>query len=200
MKSLSINLTQDYKSFKNGFVVELRGNLIILSGVNGSGKSQLIDIIAQRESHGNKKAISATVKLDAGQISRNDVLRRTFKENVNVPELTHAGTETITSHKNNAWNAYNNYFLNQNGTANITSGAVYSKIRIPGYLNGTAGTNADLNYTIWFGEQEVMIKADLYVKFNQAVNDPLSLFNNFFPALASVNLSFISKPTAFDAS
>ncbi|HAQ05618.1 TPA: hypothetical protein DCP13_02360 [Candidatus Azambacteria bacterium] len=112
MKSLSINLTQDYKSFKNGFVVELRGNLIILSGVNGSGKSQLIDIIAQRESHGNKKAISATVKLDAGQISRNDVLRRTFKENVNVPELTHAGTETITSHKNNAWNAYNNYFLN----------------------------------------------------------------------------------------
>ncbi|MEK6946686.1 MAG: hypothetical protein AABX32_03700, partial [Nanoarchaeota archaeon] len=75
---------------------------------------------------------------------------------------------------------YNNYFLNQNGTANITSGAVYSKIRIPGYLNGTAGTDADLNYTIWFGGNEIMVKADLYVKFNQAVNDPLSLFNNLW--------------------
>ncbi len=114
MKSLSINLNQDYKSFKSAFAVELKGNLIILSGVNGSGKSQLIDIIAQRESYGNKKAISATVKLDTHQISRNDVLRRTFKENDNVPELTHAGTETITSHKNNAWNAYSSYLLNYN--------------------------------------------------------------------------------------
>ncbi len=114
MKSLSITLTQNYKSFKNGFIANLKGDLIILSGINGSGKSQLIDIIAQRESHGNRKVISAAIKLDDAPITRDDILRRSFKENVNVPELTHAGTETITSHKNNAWSAYMNYLLDYN--------------------------------------------------------------------------------------
>lgn len=114
MKSLSVQLNQQYKSFVSGFSCSLRGDLIILSGINGSGKSQLIDIISQRESHGNRKAISATISLDGQEITRNDILRRSFKENINVPELTHAGTESIASHKNNAWNAYNNYLLDYN--------------------------------------------------------------------------------------
>src|SRR3972149_7065453 len=52
-KKLSLQLTQDYRSFSSGFSFDFTGNLIILSGVNGSGKSQLIDIISQRESHKN---------------------------------------------------------------------------------------------------------------------------------------------------
>lgn len=117
MKNLSIQLNQDYKSFKNGFSFSLDGDLIILSGVNGSGKSQLIDTISQRESYGSRKGISAAIKLDNTQITRNDILRRSFKENVNVPELTHAGTENISNHKNQAWEAYRNYrldFSNEN--------------------------------------------------------------------------------------
>ena len=114
MKKLSIQLNQKYKSFFSGFSYDLEGDLVILSGVNGSGKSQLIDVVSQRESHGNRKAISAIIKLDDQQITRDDILRRSFKENINIPDLTHAGTETITSHKNNAWNAYNNYLLNYN--------------------------------------------------------------------------------------
>jgi len=112
MKKLALHLNQDYKSFDNGFDFLLEGNLIVLSGVNGSGKSQLIDIISQRQSYGSRQAISATIKLDGVQITRNDILRRSFKENINVPELTQAGTETVKSHKDQAWNAYSNYRLN----------------------------------------------------------------------------------------
>lgn len=47
MKKLSITLNHNYKSFKAGFKCELEAtnNLIIISGVNGSGKSQLGEII-----------------------------------------------------------------------------------------------------------------------------------------------------------
>ena len=113
-KKLSIQLNQNYKSFNSGYSYELQGNLIILSGVNGSGKSQLIDIISQRETLGSKKPIAATILLDGDQITRNDILRRSFKDNVNIPDLTHAGTESVANHKNNAWNAYNNHNLDFN--------------------------------------------------------------------------------------
>src|SRR3989339_118397 len=112
LKTLVVQLNQDYKSFKNGFNYSFNGDLIILSGVNGSGKSQLVDIVSQREGYGSKKPIAATITLDDKQITLNDVLRRSFKENVNVPELTHAGTETVRSHKDQVWNAYNSYRLN----------------------------------------------------------------------------------------
>lgn len=113
-KILAIQLNQDYKSFKNGFNYSFSGDLIILSGVNGSGKSQLVDIISQREGYGSKKPISAIITLNDRQIARDDILRRSFKENVNVPELTYAGTETVRSHKDQVWNAYNNYRLDHN--------------------------------------------------------------------------------------
>ena len=116
MKNLSIELNQDYRSFKNELKVSLNGDLVVLSGINGSGKSQLIDVISQRERRDDKKAISATIKIDDIQINRNNILRRSFKDNVNVPELTHAGTGSITSHKNHAWNAYRQYRLDFNNT------------------------------------------------------------------------------------
>lgn len=114
MKKIAINLNQDYKSFKTGFSYSFHGDLILLSGVNGSGKSQLIDILSQRESRGNRKTINAEIFLDDQKITRNDILKRSFKDNINVPELTHAGTETVRSHQDQAWNAYHNYLLNPN--------------------------------------------------------------------------------------
>lgn len=114
IKTLSIQFNQDFRSFKNGFNYVFDGDLVILSGVNGTGKSQLIDIIAQRESYGNRMPIQATITLDGIQITRNDILHRSFRENISVPELTHAGTETVKSHKGQAWNAYHNYRLDYN--------------------------------------------------------------------------------------
>lgn len=114
MKKLSIKLNQKYRSFESGFAGEFEGDLIIFSGVNGSGKSQLISIISQRDDHNKKQSIAATIILDQVPVIRDEIIRRSFKDNVSVPELTHAGTETIANHKNNAWNAYYNYLLNHN--------------------------------------------------------------------------------------
>ncbi|MDR1832510.1 MAG: ABC transporter ATP-binding protein, partial [Fusobacteriaceae bacterium] len=61
MKKISITLNQDYKSFKNGFHQELEGDLIILSGVNGSGKSQLMNIIYGFQ---NDSVINRNILLD----------------------------------------------------------------------------------------------------------------------------------------
>ena len=114
MKNLLIQLNEDYRSFKNGFNISLDGDLILLSGINGSGKSQLMDIISQRENYRGRKAISATINLSGANITRNDILKRSFKENIKIPDLTHAGMETVVSHKENTWNAYNNYLLDYN--------------------------------------------------------------------------------------
>lgn len=45
VSKISIKLNEKYKSFEKGFERELEGDLIVLTGVNGSGKSQLLDII-----------------------------------------------------------------------------------------------------------------------------------------------------------
>lgn len=49
MKKLSINLQQEYKTFEVGFQYEFEAadNLIVISGINGSGKSQLGEIIRE---------------------------------------------------------------------------------------------------------------------------------------------------------
>ena len=38
MKNIQVKLNQDFKQFKKGFEINLNGELIIISGVNGSGK------------------------------------------------------------------------------------------------------------------------------------------------------------------
>jgi hypothetical protein len=112
--NLNITLNQKYKSFEQGFNVQLSGNLIILSGINGTGKSQLIDIISQREGYGSRKPIQAIVEIDGKSISRYDISRRSFKENVNVPELTQSSTDIVRNHRDQVWSAYSNYTLDFN--------------------------------------------------------------------------------------
>ena len=64
MKKLSINLRSEYRSFKAGFECELEAtnNLIIISGVNGTGKSQLGEIISGLSSNSSVEFITASGK------------------------------------------------------------------------------------------------------------------------------------------
>ena len=64
MKKLSINLRSEYISFKAGFECELEAtnNLIIISGVNGTGKSQLGEIISGLSSNSSVEFITASGK------------------------------------------------------------------------------------------------------------------------------------------
>jgi predicted ATP-binding protein involved in virulence len=81
MKKLTIQLIQKYKSLENGFNTTLEGDLTILSGVNGAGKSQIIDIIYNPGTY-------SMIKIDGIEIKREDIDFRSFKENINIEEIT----------------------------------------------------------------------------------------------------------------
>jgi len=106
MHKLKIQLQENYKSFKSDFECELNGDLILLSGVNGSGKSQLLDIITQKENGDTSKIISATVELDGQKITHHDILYRSFKNNVDIRECTIAGFESIKKYAEQIYNHY----------------------------------------------------------------------------------------------
>jgi hypothetical protein len=84
---------------------------------------------------------------------------------------------------------YDNYFLNANSTSIVESGPVFTKIRIPGNINVSSGSYAELNYTIWFTGNEIMVKAELYVNFVTANSGPQNYFNNLWFAYLFDNRS-----------
>ena len=97
MTKISITLNQDYKSFKSGFTSELNGKLIILSGINGSGKSQLINILKGSEQVEAENGIpyeirhleiKRKVNIDGKLLMPKKVEFRSFKDNINLPEVT----------------------------------------------------------------------------------------------------------------
>ena len=48
MKKLRLDILDAYKAYRKETSYTLEGDLIVLSGVNGSGKSQLLKIIAKQ--------------------------------------------------------------------------------------------------------------------------------------------------------
>ncbi len=117
MKKISIKLNQDYKQFKKGFNYELNGDLIIISGVNGSGKSQLVDILNKsqfiEEGISNidldKKYINSEISIDDNPIDMVSISRRSFRENVNINNIKTPAPKNSQWHKNEAWKNFSNY-------------------------------------------------------------------------------------------
>jgi ABC-type multidrug transport system ATPase subunit len=72
MKKLTIQLNQLYKSFGRDFQATLEGDLIILSGINGAGKSQIINIISGRD-RAASFGILSTVKIDGIEVKAEDI-------------------------------------------------------------------------------------------------------------------------------
>lgn len=107
MKNLSIKLNQDYKSFENGFDFSFNGDLIIISGVNGSGKSQLMDIIRQQQPQDSNQKIIANIELDGNKIENDNVVFRSFKESFNLSEIHQIGISKVGETKSQVWNYYN---------------------------------------------------------------------------------------------
>jgi len=79
---LTVKLNQLYKSFEQGFQFELNGSLVLLSGVNGGGKSQLFEIIRRKNSIQPQNELAAEVFLDGNSVSRGMIGHRSFKENI----------------------------------------------------------------------------------------------------------------------
>ena len=65
----------------------------------------------------------------------------------------------------------------------MNSGAVTTKIKIPATINNNNASDAQINYTVWFSEEEVMVKADLYAYFGTAVSNSYNIETLFFAYL-----------------
>ena len=98
-KKLTIKLNNDYKSFKAGFETTLEGDLIVLTGVNGSGKSQLLDLVILEKGiiQDNNRA----------RILKSNIIYKTFKNLVNT-QLIPEDLNYI-SHQAHEINGYFNY-------------------------------------------------------------------------------------------
>ena len=123
MKKIKLKLNNDYKSFKKDFECELCGDLIILSGVNGSGKSQLLRIIAKqsnqtRDKYGNISHESITRDVEQTQSEEKyekieNIKLLSFRENINISQnFGQANAYSIENDIQSAWNFYSKYILN----------------------------------------------------------------------------------------
>ena len=114
MKKININMEESYKLYKKDFTYTFEGDLIILSGVNGSGKSQLLQIIAKN----GKEQISRRVNQinDMGEnVSLEDILLLSFRDNINLGrDFGQFSVVYKQNYVNNAWEYYENYIKHQN--------------------------------------------------------------------------------------
>ena len=123
MKKIKLKLNNDYKSFKKDFECELCGDLIILSGVNGSGKRQLLRKTANqsnqtRARYGNISHES--IARDVEQTQSKDKYEKienikllSFRENINISQnFGQANPYSIENDIQSAWNFYSKYILN----------------------------------------------------------------------------------------
>jgi len=70
------HLQSTYKSFDTDFRFEFEGSLVIVSGINGGGKTQLFEIIRQLKPPNRQPDIPVTIQLDSVNISRDEVGHR----------------------------------------------------------------------------------------------------------------------------
>ncbi|MEO7978567.1 hypothetical protein [Flavobacterium sp.] len=115
MKKINIKLNEKYKSFGTNFETELEGDLIILSGINGSGKSQFMSIINGKgdinPSTGRKREISNAVNIDDIPITYKNIEFKSFKDNINIPEIVKSSSTVINTSIEQAFQYYKNYGL-----------------------------------------------------------------------------------------
>lgn len=138
MKKLNIELKQNYKQFKAGSKYILEGDLIILSGINGSGKSQLIDILdrfqptTQRISSNvelKKHMIDAVIDIDGDKLERTDIFKRTFKENTDIKNTILPIPKNSLWNREEAWKTLSDYNLWNNDASEYSkSKAMVMKI------------------------------------------------------------------------
>ena len=110
-KKLAIIQTQDWKSFKSNaekpFEVNLEGDLIIITGTNGSGKSQLLDVIKMVNVQ-NTGQPGSLVSIDGVPVSSNSILKKSFKEIITVQPIAKANTAYIDQISNEILSKINN--------------------------------------------------------------------------------------------
>ena len=116
MKKLDIEILETYKLYEKGTSYSLDGDLIVLSGINGSGKSQLLQIIANNSNENISRNI-VQIQNDENSAHLEDILLLSFRDNINLGR--DFGQFSVTYKKNfaaNVWDYYNSNIKHQNNT------------------------------------------------------------------------------------
>lgn len=108
---LKIIFNQEFKSFKIGSEYLFNGQLIVLSGINGAGKSQLLESIKQQYTD---------VYINNIKISHTNILKYSFRDNINLPtfgtydyDVARSTDNAIINIYNNLKNLYTNYITSK---------------------------------------------------------------------------------------
>lgn len=113
-KKLHIKLNEKYKSFEPNFEQDFFGNLTILSGVNGSGKTQLIDIIRGYKSNNPNERINRVITQDDVALDETVIAHKSFRDYSSISELTGAQVSNLFTSTNTIHGWYTSYQLNFN--------------------------------------------------------------------------------------
>ena len=82
-KKIKVKFTQEYKSFSKDFEYEFEGDLIILSGLNGSGKSHLLEYIKGMQYQ--KRGVDLDcVSINGENISSNEIIYKNVSNACNI--------------------------------------------------------------------------------------------------------------------
>lgn len=132
MSELIIKLNQKYKSFDNVFSITLQGNIIILSGINGSGKSQLMNIIKGREQGDPNNPLNPTknidikssIEIDGEKVDQKQIEIKSFKDSINLPEIVKSTSAQLTQAVDHAYNQFKIGKLNPTSLPQFASSCV----------------------------------------------------------------------------
>lgn len=109
---IKIKFIEDFKSFKKDSEYVFNGQLIVLSGINGAGKSQLLESIKQQITN---------IYINGIKISHNNILKYSFRDNITLPtfgtydyDVTKNTNNAIINIYNNLKSLYNNYINSKN--------------------------------------------------------------------------------------
>lgn len=129
MKQLDIRLLESYKLYQKDTAYHLEGDLIVLSGINGSGKSQLLRIAARSGRAQIRRTITQTQE-DGTAVPLENVLLLSFRDNINLGEdFGHFSATYREAAANKAWDFYaseirhtDNRFVNDSRTRRFAEG------------------------------------------------------------------------------
>lgn len=109
MKKVKIDIIGRYKSYKPNTVYNLDGDLIVLSGINGSGKSQLLNIISKTGTELIERRITQICE-DGKTLSPDNILLLSFRDNIDLGN--DFGSFSVTYKENFAKKAWEFYSKN----------------------------------------------------------------------------------------
>ncbi len=104
MKKLIVKIQHDRKSFKQGDEVSLEGPLVVMTGLNGAGKSHFFECI--KETFGAARTPYSQVFIDNILVSKKKIVLKSFKDILAVTSISQSTPANYNALKSQIWNLY----------------------------------------------------------------------------------------------